>query len=251
MQAETNNGDMKKEKFFFHMNVFDEEIEEEEEIEEDLPPPPPTFSEEELEAARQDGYARGHADATKEQQESRSKYVAETLNNIAAQIQTLFDAESLREKIFEKEALSLSISVLEQILPYMLKEHGFDDLKAHLQGIIEDGHGHGEISVAVAPDMVDAITAFMGKLSEKHSDLRFTVKADEQLSETAVQLSWTDGGAFYDAQAMAEQALLKMREVLAEGSPEGLAEAEANGHDDKDKDDVSDLEDPLKEQGDE
>jgi len=253
MPSEANSDAVKKEKFFFHMNVFDEDIEEEEEeIEEDLPPPPPTFSEEELEAARQEGYARGHAEATKEQQESRSKFVADTLNTIASQIQTLFDAEEKREKTFETEALTLSIAVLEQILPYYLHEHGFDDLKDHLKGIIADGHGHGEILVEVAPDMTDAITAFMGKLAEKHSDLRFKVKGHESLSECAVQLSWNDGGAFYDANAMAEQALAKMKEVLSDGVdealPEGLAEDQPNGHDESDK---IEIEDHDKDQSDE
>ena len=82
----TENISQKKEmeKFFFHMNIFDEE-EVEEEVE-DTPPPPPTFSEEELSQARKSGYEKGKqdgiAEATKNEKESRSQLVASVLQRM-------------------------------------------------------------------------------------------------------------------------------------------------------------------------
>ncbi|MGH1399293.1 MAG: hypothetical protein ACRBCT_08780 [Alphaproteobacteria bacterium] len=198
------------------MNVFDEdEIEEEEIIEEDLPPPPPTFSEDELAAAKAAAHAQGHAAATKEAQESRSKFVADSLHKIAQDTMTLFAAEAAREKAYEREVLALCVGIFEKLFPIYAEKHGFDELSAQVEQVLQEHSGKGAIELRIAPDMVDAMQAFMSKLSEKHGDLHFTVSGDEGLAGDAVQLLWADGGAVRDTGTMAAQVLAKMQELLA------------------------------------
>ncbi|MGB0719624.1 MAG: hypothetical protein ACPGRX_04070 [Bdellovibrionales bacterium] len=206
----------KDEKFFFHMHVFDDDAEEDEEmIEEALPPPPPTFSEDELEAARQAGFADGHAAGLEESQKSRSQAVAALLKTIGEQAGLLFTQEEQRERRYEGDVLTLTLAIFEKLFPLYQSRFGFDELQAQIRDIVGAQNGHAEIEIRVAESITDAISAVIGKLCEKNSDLRLRVIGDAGFTEDQVTLSWADGGATRDAGAMAAQVCDKLKELLA------------------------------------
>lgn len=202
------------EKFFFHMNVFDED---EEDVEEEAPPPP-VYSQEDLDAAKQEAYNKGHADATAESKASRSQAVAETLERISEATQDLFAQEHIRETAYEREAVALCLSIFKKLFPVYNREHGFAEMQEQIETVLQSSHGEQSIKIRVLPDYAEGIEKFMGKLQEAHNALSFSVEADETLSPGSVSLTWEDGGAIRDTETMSEQILSKLEELLA-GKP--------------------------------
>lgn len=208
------------EKFFFHMNIFDEDVEEE--IEEELPPPPPTFSEEELAGARKSGYEKGKldgaAEATKAEKESRAQMVAEILQRIGKETTSLFAKEQERATLYEQEVTALCLSVFEKLFPVYNEQHGFEELKASIAEILEKQQNQVEIQIYVQPDIQGAIEEVIGKLEDKGFQAKISVHGDEKLSDGACRMSWNDGGAARDPQALAEQIKALMQQTLAGGA---------------------------------
>lgn len=218
------------EKFFFHVNNFDDDVEEEIVAEEPEapppPPPPPMFSEAALEAAKQEGFAQGQAQANQEAQSSRSKIVAQTLEAIQGSMETLFAQEMQREERYEQEAVALCLATTKRLFPLYNREHGLDELKEQIERILNESSGEKSVLIQVCPDYTEALQAFMGKLQEKNAHLLITVKADDSLAPGTAHLSWQDGGAVRDCENMAQQILNKMEELLAAPGTTGHDESE-------------------------
>lgn len=224
-----------EEKFFFNMNNFDDDSIEDDGAQEE-PPPPPIFNEAELEAAKKAAFEEGRAQAQQEAQDSRSQAVANALGQISNAAAQLFAAEDQREKLYEREAVALCLSVFQKLFPTFGEIHGFEEMKTQLERILQSHEGKGQISISVHPDYVEGIQAFMGKLAEKNEAFAFQVSGDDTLANGCVRLSWNDGGALRDTHGMAQQIEDALQELLA-GGP-------VKGHD---KEDSLDQEEPPSE----
>lgn len=213
------------EKFLFHMNNFDEGLLEDE------GPPAPVFSEAELEQAKSVAYEKGRAEALQESKTSRAQAVAETLEKIAAAGNNLFGQEKQREMHFQQDALALCLGALRRVFPIYNKHHGFGEIQAQIESILQSHNGKSALQIHVAEDYVEGIEGFVAKIVEKNDALSFKVIGDDTLHDGAVQMSWADGGAVRDTTKMAEQIENALQEVLA-GSPANRHDGVENNSDD-------------------
>lgn len=213
-------------KFMFDRHIFDEPDVEEEE---DLPPPPPTFSEEELEAARAMAYDKGRRDGLAEEKESQNTRAANLLETIVKSLPQIFAAESLREKTYEREAVALALAAFRTVFPFLESRHGLSEAESVIRAVLEDVEGRSEIAVDLHPDSVESIELHLKTVAERLEHVRITVRPDERLKPGDCRLSWKDGGAVRDSQALAEEIACRIEESLA-GKPvtrhnEGLEES--------------------------
>ncbi len=197
-----------KPKFFFDINIFDEK-------EEPVEPPPPMFTEAELEAVRKKAFAEGHAQATHEQQDSRGQHTARLLEKISQDTSVLFAAESTREKTYEYESVRLCLAAFQKAFPLYVEKFGIEDLKRTLESILQRQEGQKQINIHVAPDAVEAIQQHVGKLKASGLDLHFSVQGDEALAAGGSRLSWSDGGAVRNPDALANEIENALKDLLA------------------------------------
>ena len=173
-------------------------------------------------------FAEGHAQGKKEVEESRSQALAELMQKLAADTQVLFAAEREREARYEREAVLLCREIFKQAFPAMHDKGGFDELVAQLEVVMQAQHGQRAIQIRVSNDYAQGVEAFMEKLKANNSELSFTVVSDESLDSGSFKLSWEDGGAIYDAAAIAQSIIGKLEDTLAGG--------DTTSHDSSDKD---------------
>ncbi|MCB9982331.1 MAG: hypothetical protein H6861_01480 [Rhodospirillales bacterium] len=216
-----------KQKFFFDVNIFDEYGNIESELIEDEEPPVPVFSEAELEAAKKAAFKNGHEQATVEAKNSRAQNLASVLEALSKDMATLFAQEAARAKLYEHEAVALTRHVFEKLFPYYAKEAGFGELTGALEHVLETHARQSLILMRVAPDMVEGVETFLQRLQSQNPEFRFTVRGDDTLQGHACALSWEDGGALHNNDAMAAEIL----GILREGTQDGLAGENANRHD--------------------
>jgi flagellar assembly protein FliH len=199
-------------KFLFDRNIFDEpEVEEED----NSPPPPPTFSEEEMEAARASAYDKGRRDGMAAEKASRDTEVSGLLKTIAATLPDLFAAEARREKLYEKEAVTLALSALRILFPALEARQGLAEVESVLREVLANAQGRTEIAIDLHPGAVEPIEAHLSSLAERLEGVRVTVRADDRLGPGDCKMIWKDGGAVRDAGRLAEEIARRMDESLA------------------------------------
>ena len=203
-------------KFLFDVNIFDAPPKEE--INEDLPPPPPTFSEDELSAAKDMAFEQGRQQGQKEQIESREQFVAQTLDTIAQNFSRLFAAETLRENIFEKEALKIAVMALDVLFPSLNEKIGRDEVLKVVEKTLTDHRKTKEIAISVPSGMKGEIETLISRIrATEHDEVLWRVTEDAALSQGDCVLEWSDGGAVRDSVRAARDIRRKIEGLL--GNP--------------------------------
>lgn len=189
-------------KFFFDMNIFD--APEKEEVPEDLPPPPPTFSEEELAAAKDVAFEQGRQQGRREETESREQKVSALLAKIADDFSHLFAAEQLRENIYEKESLKLTLKALDLIFPSLNDKIGHAEVQKVIEKTLIDHRKTKEISIFVPQGMKGDIETLISRIrANEHEEALWRVIEDDSLSPGDCRMEWSDGGAVRDSRKTA------------------------------------------------
>ena len=210
--VEDKTGTIKK--YMFDTNFFDDtQIEEETE---DLPPPPPTFSEEELEAAKKQAFNEGKQAGIQETQASLQQQTTNTVSSIARDMQTLFNAEQERAKLYEMEAVRLTLHVFKKLFPYQDKAHGFEELQSFLLNTLNNKREQSTIEVHVASALAQDVLKALDLISQTNSNLSYEVLPSDQIQGFECRLNWKDGGAIYKPQDIAQEVEELLKQVLAQ-----------------------------------
>jgi flagellar assembly protein FliH len=191
------------EKFFFDAHVFDDAPPEDE----NAPPPPPTFSEEELAAAKKAGFQEGH---------SQNQAIAHSLAAFTKEIHTLFAAENTRAKLYEQEAVHLTLRIFENVFPTYRDSIGFEELKQVVTSTIEKQRSSKSIKIYVVPGLKDGIEEHIKTITTPFPQMSCTVAADEKLAGNACRMAWDDGGATFDPSTVAQEVLNSLKQTLAD-----------------------------------
>lgn len=231
---------VKPRKFFFDVNNFNDDYEEP--VEEELPPPPPpppTFSEEELEAARKDGYERGKKDGLAEAEASRQKFVSTLLETISKNFVTLFNAERERESRYEAEAVILARTIFETLFPSLNARHGLAEVETLVTRVLEGAREQPEITIEVHPDYIADVEAHARHvMAGLHGAGTVTVTGQFELGPGDCKMQWHAGGAQRSAPALAAEIQKELTRVLADrpglhdNMKEGTDGAEHSGNTD-------------------
>lgn len=200
-------------KFFFDEHIFDEDHEEGNEGESE---PAPIFSEEELNDAKKQAYDKGYDQAKEDAENARERFVSELLERIAADTAGLFDAEHERNRLYEKEAVNLALSIFAKLYPEMGKTFGTEEIKALINKVFATGENPPEIKISVHPDYVDDIKTHIDTIAPHEKPATINVFGDPDMTISDCDLSWDDGGALRDAGSLAEQIRTYLEEMLAE-----------------------------------
>lgn len=201
-------------KFLFDQNCFDEDFEEEVIVEE---PPPPTFSEQELEAARKEGYDRGRADGQAEAAASRQKQVAALLGTISSSFKTLFEAEALRNDQYEGEAVVVAHTIFARLFPALNKKFGLDEVEEVIDRVLKGQKDAPEIIIEVNEAFRDAIQERLETLApDMPASGKITVTGKADLGPGDCRMRWNNGGAARDISSLAEEIHKQLEHILAD-----------------------------------
>lgn len=203
----------KEEKFFFNVNIFDEQLVEEPEEEE--VPLPPVFSESEVEAARARGFVEGKKAGLEEAEAGHTALLEKISRKIMQDTSVLFQQESERDRLFEQEAVALTLALFGKLFPLYRAEHGFSELRECIRQILQKQQGQREIAVTVSPENAGAIRTFLSRVSAENSSLRFFISTSESVPPDGCTLSWSEGGAVRNPDELARQITEALQQMLA------------------------------------
>ena len=185
-------------RFFLDLPDFDAPPEPEE-----TEPPPPTFSEAELEAARKKAYENGYKKGEEDTRAQREDYIAAQLGITGEQFATLFAAEDMRARLYEKESVRLTLETLDVLFPDLVARAGRHEIERVIETVLQDIAPEAAIVVETCEADTAEIEALLSRLRPEGAP-QWEVKGAADMEPGAVRLKWKDGGAVRDAAAGAQ-----------------------------------------------
>lgn len=158
-------------------------------------PPEPTFSQQELEAARQDGYEKGHQAGVSEAATSMEAEIARLVAAIGAELPPISAAQEEANRKVLHDGARLASTIARKILPTYVARHGTGELEALVIECLHTLIDEPKIAVQVAVGQVDTIKARLdAAVQEGAFDGRFLVDGDDSLGPSDCRIRWQGGG---------------------------------------------------------
>ena len=158
-------------------------------------PPEPTFSKEELDAAREAGYAAGHSAGLQEESSSLEAKTTALVAALGERLPPLSDEQAEANDRLLRDGARVAVTIARKILPAYTAKHGTDELSALVTRCLEALISQPKIHVRVVPEQVEPITRHLeAAVSASGFDGKFLVEADETMGPSDCRLTWQNGG---------------------------------------------------------
>lgn len=205
-------GNPKEKKFLFDTHNFD--VPDVPEPDPDAPPPPPVFSLEEIGMARDEGFRQGHLAGLEEAAASRAQYIATQMEKLSHELKGVLLAEQRREKTYENEVTGLCEAIFARVFPALNQVYGLTEVTSVIRRVFASQTETSELVVEVPVGESEEIRQHL----ETDPEIDFTrllLRENATLERGSCRISWQNGGALRDHQALAEQILLELQQTLA------------------------------------
>jgi flagellar assembly protein FliH len=161
--------------------------------------PPPSYSDEDLAAARAEGYVAGRAEALAEAEAQRESHTARALSAMAEGMRTLLAAGEQHHAAIQRDAVALMQAVVRKVAPSLARRAALDEVASFTLDCLRDVFDEPRVVLRVPDALFDAVqrnvaplaasTGFAGKL---------VILADDTLAPCDCRVEWADGGAERD-----------------------------------------------------
>lgn len=169
-------------------------------------PEAPTYSEDDLARAREEGLAEGKRLGTEEASSTVDKQIADTLNTIAQQTQSLFEAQTEANEGLTHHAISVAAALVRKLFPTLNHQTAQDQVQSMLETVLGQLSGEPEIIVRVPADLAESLHERIQAVSEL-SGFRGNIKllGDPGLAVGDCRLEWSSGGVMRSANDLARE----------------------------------------------
>ena len=203
----------KPNKYLFDLNNFDDPNSSSlaQEEEEDLPV---VYSEEELEAAKAAAFQEGKQQGLSESAASREQYVSQLIQKISTTMQQFTSGERQRSDVFEKEVVLVCHAAIEKALPLLAEKYGRDELAAFILETLQHHENSSNLVVYLNPEDLEDVKKMLNEGKATFiGDIDF--EPNEAIGVNSCKISWKDGGAVKDMDALIQEICDKLRSPLA------------------------------------
>ena len=165
------------------------------EPEEPPPPPAPTFSQEELDATRHQGWLEGRAAGEADAMERTERRLADTVERLAHDLQSLAGAQDAALGRIERQATELSVAIVRKLFPALVARSGTVEIAALVADAISLAQEQPKLVLHCAPGMIEALEPILAEAAARSGfEGRLSVRGDAALGETDCRIEWNDGG---------------------------------------------------------
>ncbi|MBB4265392.1 FliH/SctL family protein [Roseospira visakhapatnamensis] len=165
-----------------------------------LPEPPPNlYTAAQVDAAREEGYLKGHTVALEEAGASTARLTAAALKDIVA----AFDRMDAEQRAFnaevEKSATRLALTIARHLLPAAAEAGAVPEIERLVAATLPDVLDQPRLVIRVHGSLAEAIRQAVRPIQDDHGfEGRLTVRPDNDLPVGDCRLEWGDGGVERD-----------------------------------------------------
>lgn len=183
------------------------------EVVEEAPPPPPTYSEEELQAAKEDAYRDGFNDGEKKGLAFAQSEIAnieqaalEQIPQIIEQMQSAFATYEQFASQQKQVLPQLALALAKKICGHLPPEHLLEQVVRHTTECIEVMLGEPQLHVFVHPSLCDKVEERLAShFANHHEPGDVIIHADGALAMSDCRVEWKSGGMEYSHDAVLAQ----------------------------------------------
>ena len=199
--------------FFFDNNVFDDDPLVG--MNDKNMPAKPEFTRDEMEQLRQQAFQEGKKAGFKESEDGITNNLLALVKKLERDIMVLFAAEDDRNKLYEGEAVHLSLSIIQKLFPLYTENHGILELQSAIETALKKHKTPNKIKIELQDDISKSLEEYITKL-EGTLQKQITLSANPSLRKEECHISWPDGGIISSRNEISEKILETMKETLAD-----------------------------------
>jgi flagellar assembly protein FliH len=165
--------------------------------EEQLPPEPEKlYTEEDLEAAREEGQIAGHTAALEDAETAREHYVADALNMISQSLDGLEEKQAQANRETGEVAMRMVYAIVEKVLPEHAKGYVVDSMEALVREVLPLVYDEPTLVVRVHNMVAEDIQTKLDEICQR-SNFNGTARVvpDYELQPGDCRVEWEGGGA--------------------------------------------------------
>ncbi len=156
----------------------------------------PSFSEEELEAAKQESYDQGRQEAIREMEVHAEQILAVTQQSVATKLEQIFLLQEQAAHVAERNTLELANVIVRKLFPALAVEHGPPEIFAVVRNTLEQFREEPAVTIRVHTDYEPP----MSKATQEMADRGLFkgsvhVIGDPEISPGDCRIEWDGGGA--------------------------------------------------------
>jgi len=176
------------------------------EPEEPPPPPAPTFSQEELDAARHQGWVEGRAAGEADAMERTERRLADAVERLTYELNGLSSAQSAALERIERQAAEVALTMVKKLFPALTERAGTAEIEALIADGLSLARDEPKLAVLCAPDMMATVEPILATAAAKSGfEGRLAVRADESFGQSDCRIEWTAGGLDRDASRLMDE----------------------------------------------
>ena len=166
----------------------------------------PSFSEEEMEAARRDGFDAGKAEGIREAGDAVETQISDSLNHMRGQFQSLFEAQTKANAALFDDSINIAVAIARKCFPHLNETHAprliEDMMRQVLAEIIEEPRA----LVYVHQDLVEPLNERVSNVAETANfEGQILILEDEKMPLGDCRITWSSGSAERDMASIWQQ----------------------------------------------
>lgn len=184
---------------------------------------------EDLERAREEGFARGREAGLEAAGTAREAELERSLAALQARLADLAERSEAMAAVNSQEILHLTVAMLRRLFPRLTAAHGVAEIEAVIRDCLHRVRDEPRLVVRVADSLLDEIERRVGVLASRSGfEGRIVFLSQDDLRPGDVLVEWADGGAERNGGAVWREIESVLSRVLVAGE-EPAADRPASG----------------------
>ncbi len=173
----------------------------------------PTYSQEQLDAARQEGYDAGHKDGQIAAQEAQQQRLNELLGHIEQQLAKLTQESASEWQSQLGQLQSIALVIARKILPAYVENNGLAEIEHIVSRVVAEMGRESRLVIRVPESSFDESSARINEIAASQAYAgKIVILGDPELGSSDCRIEWADGGIERDTRAIWDE----IDRVLAE-----------------------------------
>lgn len=212
-------------KFLFE-NSFDPQIPSQEEIdaaaklalEADVPE---VYSADDLDAARQQGYAQGMTAGAEQTGAAIEAQIMSMLGQIGTQIDNLAEEARRSQEMAARDSVELAVAIAKKLSSSLIEMAPMAGMESMIENCLGEQYAEPKIVIRLADQMIDSMKGRLDRLTRQSGYMGDVVLiADETFSPEKCRVEWADGGAERDPAVLEQTIDTAVRGFIEASYPE-------------------------------
>jgi flagellar assembly protein FliH len=156
----------------------------------------PTYSEEELEAARREGFEAGKAEGIQEAGDAVETQISSALTQLAGQIGAMFQQQTAANAALFDDAINIAIAISHKCFPHLSETNAPRVIEDMVRDVLAEILEEPRALIHVHPDLVPPLNTRISAITEAANfEGQVIIIDDESMPLGDCRVSWSSGSA--------------------------------------------------------